>query len=494
MNTLPPGAERYQENRPRSRALSALALVLSLIALTLGPAVAPAHAAGLQEVTGFGSNPGNLRMFRHVPNGLPAGRPLVVALHGCTQSASAYDDETGWTTWADTYGFALLLPQQKSANNINSCFNWFQPSDFSRGQGEAESIRQMTGTMISEYGGDPSRIYVTGLSAGGAMTSVMAASYPDVFAGAAVVAGIPFDCARTVLAGLTCMDPGSDLTPQQWGDRVRAAHPGHTGSYPVMSVWHGSEDGTVRPVNMTEIVEQWTDVHGTDTVPETSDTVQGYPHRVYEDASGQAVVESYSLTGMDHGQPVDPGDGPAQCGVAGQYFPDRDICASHRISGFFGLDEGGDGGDGDLPAPTGLSVTGTTGTSVALSWDPVDGAASYRVYRDGTPTGSPSAASFTDTGLLPGTTYAYTVAAADSDGVAGAAAPAVSATTTGTAHACFTDSNYGHVAAGRAHQNLGLVYANGSDQYMGLYNVFVTHTLEETSPGHFIIADTGCPS
>ncbi|WP_244283107.1 PHB depolymerase family esterase [Streptomyces flavidovirens] len=97
-------------------------------------AFAPAaRAAALTEVTGFGTNPGNLRMFRYVPDGLPAGRPLVVAMHGCTQSAAAFDAETGWTAMADRWGFALLLPQQQSGNNPNACFNWFEPADIKRG-------------------------------------------------------------------------------------------------------------------------------------------------------------------------------------------------------------------------------------------------------------------------------------------------------------------------------------------------------------------------
>ncbi|MGW7363998.1 extracellular catalytic domain type 1 short-chain-length polyhydroxyalkanoate depolymerase [Streptomyces sp. NPDC054841] len=474
---------------PRS---SAAALVLSLIALVLGLFPAPAQAASLTEVTGFGSNPGNLQMFRYVPDGLRAGRPLVVALHGCTQSAAAFDDETGWTKWADTWGFALLLPQQKSANNANSCFNWFQSADFSRGQGEALSIRQMTDRMASDHGIDVSRVYVTGLSAGGAMTSVMAASYPDVFAGAAVVAGIPFDCARNVTAGFGCMSPGSDLGARQWGDKVRAAYPSYGGPYPTMSVWHGSSDSTVAPMNMTELVEQWTDVHGTDAVADLSDTVQGHPHKVYRSGAGKAVVESYSLTGMGHGQPVDPGSGTTQCGTAGAYVLDANICASYWIGQSWGL--GAPDGRGTLPAPSGLTVTATTDSSVTLSWNAVDGAVSYRVHRGGTQAGTSSSASFTDTGLSAGTAYSYTVAAVDGSGDVGASSAPVQATTAGSAHRCYTDDNYNQVAAGRAHQTMGTVYANGSNQSMGLYNVFTTHTLEETSPGYFVIADSGCPS
>ncbi|MFF8941762.1 PHB depolymerase family esterase [Streptomyces sp. NPDC014864] len=475
------------------RRASVVGLILCLVGLLLGLFPVSAQAATLTEVTGFGSNPGNLQMFRYVPDGLPAGRPLVVALHGCTQSASAFDDETGWTKWADTWGFALLLPQQKSANNVNSCFNWFQSSDFSRGQGEALSIKQMVDRMAADYGTDASRVYVTGLSAGGAMTAVMAAAYPDVFRGAAVVAGIPFDCARSMTQGLNCMSPGSDLTPQQWGDKVRAAYPSYAGPYPTMSVWHGSSDTTVKPMNMTELVEQWTNVHGTDATADVSDTVQGYPHKVYRDGSGNDVVESYSITGMGHGQPVDPGGGATQCGVAGSYILDVNICASYHIGEFWGL-TGDGGGSGSLPAPTGLTVTGTTDTSVSLSWNAVGGAASYRVYRGNTQVGAPTGTSFTDTGLSAGTTYSYTVAAVDGPGSAGAASAAVQATTSGATHQCYTDNNYNQVAAGRAHQSVGYVYANGSNQYMGLYNVYETHTLEETSPGYYVVSDSGCPS
>ncbi|MEV0185190.1 PHB depolymerase family esterase [Streptomyces sp. NPDC050625] len=467
-------------------------MILCLVGLLLGLFPAPAQAATLTEVTGFGSNPGNLRMFRYVPDGLPSGRPLVVALHGCTQSAADYDDETGWTKWADAWGFALVLPQQQAVNNANSCFNWFQSADLSRGQGEALSIKQMVDRTAADYGTDASRVYVTGLSAGGAMTSVMAASYPDVFRGAAVVAGLPFDCARSVSAGLACMNPGSDLSPQQWGDKVRAAYPSYSGPYPTMSVWHGSSDTTVKPMNMTELVEQWTNVQGTDAVADVSDTVQGYPHRVYRDGFGRDVVESYSITGMAHGQPVDPGSGATQCGTAGQYLPDMNICASYWIGRFWSL-PALDGG-GALPAPSGLVVTATTDTSVSLSWKAVGGAASYRVYRDGTQVGSPSGTSFTDTGLAAGTTYSYTVAAVDGTGAVGAASATVEATTTGTTHQCHTGNNYDQVLAGRAHQSLGHVYANGSNQYMGLYNLYETHTLEETSPGYYVVADSGCPS
>ncbi|MGV9885978.1 extracellular catalytic domain type 1 short-chain-length polyhydroxyalkanoate depolymerase [Streptomyces sp. NPDC003395] len=315
---------------------AALFAVLGLALLT----PTTAHAASLTEVTAFGTNPGNLRMFRYVPNGLPAGRPVVVALHGCTQDAAGYGTGSGWTQLADRYGFSVLLPQQQSANNASGCFDWFQSGDIARGQGEAASIAQMVDRQLADTGGDPARVYVTGLSAGGGMTAVMMAAYPEKFAGGGIVAGLPYGCAQAAGSPYVCMYVGATQTPKQWGDRVRAARPGYTGPWPTLAVVQGTADYTVKPVNMTDLVAQWTDVQGTDQTADGSDTVAGYPHRVYRTAAGRTVVETYSITGMGHGQPVDPGSGPAQCGTAGAYLLDVDLCAGYRFALAWGLTSG----------------------------------------------------------------------------------------------------------------------------------------------------------
>src|SRR3954464_10023053 len=158
---------------------------IAALVLILLTAVTPtAHAASITEVTGFGTNPGNLKMFRYVPDGLAAGRPLVVVLHGCTQDAAGYGTASGWVSLADRYRFSLLLPQQQSANNLNKCFNWFQTADTTRGQGEIASIAQ----MITKLPAAPT--YATGLSAGGGMTSVLLATYPELLRGGGIVAGL----------------------------------------------------------------------------------------------------------------------------------------------------------------------------------------------------------------------------------------------------------------------------------------------------------------
>ena len=115
-----------------------------------------------------------------------------------TQTAASFDFGTGWSTLAKRYGFALLMPEQQGANNANTCFNWFNPEDTARDSGEACSIRQMIARAVDDIGIDRHRIFITGLSAGGAMTSVMLATYPEVFAAGAVIAGLPYGTATNV--------------------------------------------------------------------------------------------------------------------------------------------------------------------------------------------------------------------------------------------------------------------------------------------------------
>jgi poly(3-hydroxybutyrate) depolymerase len=129
----------------------------------------------------------------------------------------------------------------------------------------------------------------------------------------------------------SCMSPGVDRSPRGWGDLVRSASP-YTGPWPPMSLWQGTTDTTVKTVNLTELVDQWTDVHGADQTADRTDTVAGYPRQAYTDASGRTVVETYRITGMAHGQPVTTG-----CGRAGTYTPNKGICAAYHIGLWWGL-------------------------------------------------------------------------------------------------------------------------------------------------------------
>ena len=307
----------------------------------------------LTPLTGFGSNPGNLDAFKYVPQDSgTSSRPLVIALHGCTQRAEHYDDETGWVKFADKFHFALLLPQQKLANHPASCFRWFDPNDNERDKGEALSIRQMIEKMKTDSNIDPKRIYVTGLSGGGAMTAVMLATYPDVFAGGGIVAGIPYKCANSeteaqkkcgVLLGNKMQAEKINMTPAKWGDLVRRASTS-TGPFPAIpiSIWHGDVDGTVDPQNEIELMEQWTNVLGIDQNPEVNEilnetTAHPITHQVFANNANRALVETFLVKGMDHGAPVDPGTAAEQCGTAAPFIFDVGICSSFFIAKFWGL-------------------------------------------------------------------------------------------------------------------------------------------------------------
>jgi len=187
---------------------------------------------------------------------------------------------------------------------------------------------------------------------------------------------------------------------------------------------------------------------------------------------------------MAHGLAVSPGSGTDQCGTTSTYYLGY-ICSSYYTAKFFGLDQA-------RPTdPFGLTVTGTTGTTVSLRWNALSGAASYNVYRDGTLVNASTGTSYTDTGLSAGMTYSYTVAAVDSAGTVGPRSAPVNATTAVTGP-CFTDNNYNQTVAGRAHQSGGSVYANGSNQAMGLWTTYTIHTLQETGPDHYVLADGRC--
>lgn len=306
------------------------AVLLSLVATG-------AHA--LEAVSAFGTlpneNPGALDMFQHVPAGASGPLPLVVVLHGCTQTGPAYANGAGWVTLADRFGFALVVAGQRAANNQNSCFNWFESGDIARDSGEARSIRNMVTRFSSAHSVDSARVFVTGLSAGGAMTAVMLATYPDVFAAGGVVAGVPYKCGTTLNDALTCMNTGRSLTPQQWADLARSGAPTFGGQLPRLSIWHGAADTTVRPVNADNLQTQWKAAWGLGAATSSS-SAGNHAWQVWNNGS-QVVMEDHRITGMNHGTPVDPGSGMEQCGTAGAFLLDVNVCSSLWLARFFGL-------------------------------------------------------------------------------------------------------------------------------------------------------------
>ena len=288
----------------------------------------------LTEVHEFGSNPGALRMFKYVP--ARRNSALVVVLHGSAQTAASYDLGAGWSTLADRYGFALLLPQQQISNNPNNSFNWFLPSDTERGEGEARSIQQMIETMIIAHRIDRRRVFITGLSAGGAMTCVMLAAYPELFAAGAVIAGLPFGTATNLSEALESMVHVRARSAREWGDLVRAASR-HRGPWPRISVWHGDADAVVKPENAYQIVKQWIDVHDLDRESASHEMVDGYLRQVWRNRIADDIIELYMIPGMAHGTPLATGNAEKHCGAAGAFLIDLGISSSYHIAKFFGL-------------------------------------------------------------------------------------------------------------------------------------------------------------
>lgn len=296
-------------------------------------------AGRLQELTAFGNNPGNLRMLVYRPKRLPRTPPLVVALHGCSQTAEAYDRGTGWSSLADRLGFVVIYPQQQQSNNPKNCFSWFLPGDTARGHGEALSIQQMVEHAVQQYGIDRRKVFVTGLSAGGAMAAVMLATYPDVFAGGAIIAGLPYGCAKTVQQAFEAMFTDRSASGPALGDRIRAASP-YRGPWPKVSIWHGTADPIVKPSNAEASIGQWLDVHGLSTAPSYEEKVGPHVRRVWNDLEGNTLVEAFLISGMAHGVPLGLTSGNESCGAVGPFFLEAGISSTLAIARFWELDGG----------------------------------------------------------------------------------------------------------------------------------------------------------
>ena len=308
------------------------------------------HASGpdrLNDMTDFGANPGALRARFYVPAELPGGAPLVVVLHGCTQSAAAYDAGSGWSQLADQEGFAVLYPEQQRGNNAALCFNWFVPADIRRNTGEALSIRQMVEAMIGEHGLDRDRVYITGLSAGGAMTSVMLATYPEVFAGGAIIAGLPYGTANSVPEALDRMRGHGGPNERQLENLLRSASR-HSGKWPKISVWHGSADATVASDNAEAIITQWTAVHGVSRESARTEIVAGETKKTWTNRDGVDVIEAYSIAGMGHGTPLKT-MGSDGLGKAGAFMLEASISSTRHIASFWGLSSDGTKKDHQRP-------------------------------------------------------------------------------------------------------------------------------------------------
>jgi feruloyl esterase len=165
----------------------------------------------------------------------------------------------------------------------------------------------------------------------------MLATYPEVFAGGAIIAGLPYGCANNVQQAFELMFTAQTQCARALGDRVRAASP-HRGPWPKISVWHGTGDPIVQPSNGEDIIRQWTDVHSLTECPSYQESIGGHTRRIWSDANGDALIEAFSIIGMAHGVPLATTGGEI-CGAAGAFFLDAGISSTHHIARFWQLDE-----------------------------------------------------------------------------------------------------------------------------------------------------------
>ena len=253
---------------------------------TEAPPATPTRPASFEELP-FATALGLRHYKLFTPAGLPDWpAPLVVMLHGCKQNPDDFAAGTRMNELAQAQGFRVLYPAQPPRSNASRCWNWFQPGDQKRGGGEPALLAAITRHVMQTHAVDPQRVYIAGLSAGGAMAVIMAHEYPDLFAAVGVHSGLPQGAAHDVATAFAAMKHGPRGVPKVI-DTTRVP----------MIVFHGDLDATVHPANSEHLVAG----HSASEVEQgTVDSGRNFERTSYRDASGRLVAEHWLVHGSGH--------------------------------------------------------------------------------------------------------------------------------------------------------------------------------------------------
>jgi len=238
---------------------------------------------------------GSIDYMLYRPAGARPAMPLVVMLHGCTQSPEDFARGTRMNQLADEYGCLVAYPRQTQSANMQKCWNWFQPGNQQRDRGEPALIAGVVRDIVAQEQADATRVYAAGLSAGGAAAAIMADAYPDVFAAIGVHSGIACGAARDLPSALSAMKNGKQ------GGTTR--HAGATARFVPVITFHGDRDTTVGEVNARDIVEAATaatTVKDPVTVETGSAKGRSYSRALTRDAKGVVVIEQWTIAGAGH--------------------------------------------------------------------------------------------------------------------------------------------------------------------------------------------------
>jgi|GEM_PF-170660 poly(hydroxyalkanoate) depolymerase family esterase len=292
----------------------------------------------------------------YTPPGLSPGTavPLIVVLHGCNQSGTDAALGTEVNAYADRAGFVAVYPEQSAKDNLRRCWNWFEPRHQARGSGEPAAIARITERVLSRRGGarlDRNRVHVMGLSAGGAMAGILAATYPDLYASVGIHSAPQFRAARSPVTALLAMKSGGP-DPERQGRLAHTAMGARARVVPVIVV-QGDADRTVWAGNGDRVVRQWLTTSGlaSGQGPEydfarphasSADRAPGglsYSVRSWNDSGGRPVVRYWVVSNLGHawsggasaGSYTDP-RGPSATGAMCDFFDQCDMDGDRAVA------------------------------------------------------------------------------------------------------------------------------------------------------------------